>query len=117
MQLRHTIYAAFVTTAFLVSAGADGTITEVKPGNSDLKLKVWTVQGNRYRLQSSTNLVDGSWANISEQFTAQLTKTNLTVGTEAKSCWFRVVEERVQIPGPRTPPTPPAAIPSQKPAR
>lgn len=117
MPLKHSIYGAFALTALWVSVWADGTITEVKPENYNLKLKVWTVQGNKYRLQCATNLAGGGWTDIAGQFTAELTKNNMTVGTEAKSRWFRVVEKKVQVAGPLTPPSPPASVPSRRPLR
>lgn len=116
-QIKYTIYAAAAFAALWVSAWADGSITEINAENSNLKLKAWTVMGNKYQLQCSTNLVSGTWQNISEEFTAERTTTNLTVGTEANSCWFRVLEEPVQIAGPRTPPAPPAAVPQRPPVR
>lgn len=117
MHIQHSIYMAITVAALWSSVWADGTITEIKAENSDLKLKTRMVMGNKYQLQCSTNLVAGSWENIGEQITAEKTETNLIVGTEAKSCWFRVVEEKVQLAGPTTPYSPPAAVPPRTPVR
>ncbi|QBG48790.1 hypothetical protein EGM51_15790 [Verrucomicrobia bacterium S94] len=96
---------------------ANGTITEVKPVQAGLELKTWTVIGNRYQLQCSTNLVEGGWTDLGSQITAVKTATNLSVNAEADHCWFRVVEEQADAAGPTSPPKPPARVPSGRPVR
>jgi hypothetical protein len=96
---------------FLLSAFADGTITEVRPIGQELQLSVRTFSGNTYQLQCSTNLVSGSWVDIGDEILAESGNTNLTVSAEAKSCWFRVVEEERSPDSLPLPPSGPPDVP------
>lgn len=118
MIRRRMIFAVSVATlSFLTTVLASGKIMKIKPKKSEVDLKTWMVVGNEYQLQCTTNLASGVWTDVDEQITASQTTSNLTVETGAKVCWFRVVEAMEEIPGPRTPPTPPAAVPARRPVR
>ncbi|MDZ8118741.1 hypothetical protein [Pontiella agarivorans] len=103
--------ALAVLHLMLTVSRADGTITEVNVVKSGLELKTWMVIGNKYQLQCSTNLVEGSWEDLGEQINAVMTVSNLYVHTEAEQCWFRVVEEQGDAAGPTSPPKPPGNLP------
>lgn len=101
------VVALAATLSLLATAWADGTIMKVMKKEAGLDLKTWTVIGNKYQLQCTTNLVSGAWEDVGAEFTADLTTTNLAVETEAPNCWFRVVEQKVARIQPTSPPNPP----------
>lgn len=108
MNEKRIIIAVIAATLSLwATAWADGTIMKVKKVERKLDLKTWTVIGNKYQLQCTTNLTSGVWEDVGVEFTADLTTTNLAVNTEADSCWFRVVEKKVAHAAPTSPPNPP----------
>lgn len=118
MKEKHLIGAFLVATlSAWLTTWADGTIMKVNREEAGLDLKTWTVIGNKYQLQCSTNLVSGTWENVGGEFTADVTSTNLNVETGAKSCWFRVVERKVAHLQPTSPPTPPPSEFAKPPSR
>jgi len=115
--LRMTFAVSVATLSFLSTVLASGKVLEIKTEESEINLKTWMVVGNKYQLQCTTNLASGAWTDVGQQITADQATSNLTAGAEAKACWFRVVEETMEIEGPRTPPTPPSEVPSKRPVR
>jgi hypothetical protein len=98
---------------FLLTAFADGTITDVQPIGKELHLSVRTSADNIYQLQCTTNLLSDVWLNVGEEITAVSGSTNLIVSAEADRCWFRVLEEVKTSDSLPVPPSEPPALPSQ----
>lgn len=112
--------SAFCAAVLLAgsTAWASGKILSVNKESVGLSLKTWMIVGHKYQLQCSTNLVSGIWIDVDEEFTSDLTLTNLMVDAESKQCWFRVVEQKTDLSGPTTPPeAPPQGFPKMPPAR
>ena len=108
MYVKHIISGLCAVVALTASCAlGSGKIMTVERENAKLKLKTWMVIGHKYQLQCSTDITSGNWQNVGDEITADLTSTNLVVGTEAKSCWFRVVEKKTVQSGPTSPPEPP----------
>lgn len=117
MQIRKYLPALCAAAVLAGStAWASGRIMTLKSVSAELDLFTWMIVDHTYQLQCTSNLTSGVWIDLGDEFTAAATTTNLLVGTEAPSCWFRVVETEKALDGPTSPPEPhPLFIPALPP--